>query len=43
MQYKKGDKDGFAGWFKVLGQVVLGFVVAATFISTAILKYGGNL
>src|SRR4249919_3144397 len=30
LQYKKGDKDGLAGWFKVLGQVVLGFVVAAT-------------
>ncbi|MDR3714993.1 MAG: phospho-N-acetylmuramoyl-pentapeptide-transferase [Puia sp.] len=28
--YKKGDKDGLAGWFKVLGQVVLGFVVSAT-------------
>src|ERR1700759_1223199 len=28
--YKKGDKDGLAGWFKVLGQVVLGFVVGAT-------------
>jgi phospho-N-acetylmuramoyl-pentapeptide-transferase len=28
--YKKGDKDGLAGWFKVLGQVVMGFVVAAT-------------
>lgn len=28
--YKKGDKDGLAGWFKVLGQVVLGVVVAAT-------------
>jgi phospho-N-acetylmuramoyl-pentapeptide-transferase len=26
--YKKGDKDGLAGWFKVLGQVVLGTVVA---------------
>ncbi|HYC29139.1 MAG TPA: phospho-N-acetylmuramoyl-pentapeptide-transferase, partial [Chitinophagaceae bacterium] len=26
--YKKGDKDGLAGWFKVLGQVVLGIVVA---------------
>src|SRR6201999_4164055 len=25
--YKKGDKDGLAGWFKVLGQVVLGLVV----------------
>lgn len=30
--YKKGDKDGLAGWFKVLGQVVLGFVVAATLL-----------
>jgi phospho-N-acetylmuramoyl-pentapeptide-transferase len=30
IQYKKGDKDGLAGWFKVMGQVVLGFVVAAT-------------
>jgi phospho-N-acetylmuramoyl-pentapeptide-transferase len=28
--YKKGDKDGLAGFFKILGQVVLGFVVAAT-------------
>jgi phospho-N-acetylmuramoyl-pentapeptide-transferase len=26
--YKKGDKDGLAGWFKILGQVVLGGVVA---------------
>jgi phospho-N-acetylmuramoyl-pentapeptide-transferase len=30
LNYKKGDKDGLAGWIKVLGQVVLGFVVAAT-------------
>lgn len=30
--YKKGDKDGLAGWFKVLGQVVLGIVVAATLL-----------
>src|ERR1700745_2059199 len=28
--YKKGDKDGLAGWFKILGQVVLGIVVGAT-------------
>jgi phospho-N-acetylmuramoyl-pentapeptide-transferase len=28
--YKKADKDGLAGWFKILGQVVLGFVVGAT-------------
>ncbi len=30
--YKKGDRDGLAGWFKVLGQVVLGIVVATTLI-----------
>jgi phospho-N-acetylmuramoyl-pentapeptide-transferase len=30
--YKKGDKDGLAGWFKVLGQVVLGLLVASTLI-----------
>jgi phospho-N-acetylmuramoyl-pentapeptide-transferase len=30
--YKKGDKDGLAGWFKVLGQVVLGIAVAATLL-----------
>ena len=30
--YKKGDKDGLAGWFKVGGQVVLGFVVATTLL-----------
>jgi phospho-N-acetylmuramoyl-pentapeptide-transferase len=32
IQYKKGDKDGLAGWFKILGQLVLGFVVAATLL-----------
>lgn len=30
--YKKGDKDGLAGWFKVLGQVVLGLVVGLTLL-----------
>src|SRR5215212_5516456 len=30
--YKKGDKDGLAGWFKILGQVVLGVVVSATLL-----------
>jgi phospho-N-acetylmuramoyl-pentapeptide-transferase len=30
LAYKKGDKDGLAGWFKVLGQVVLGLVVGIT-------------
>lgn len=28
--YKKSDKDGLAGWFKILGQVVLGIAVATT-------------
>ena len=28
--YKKGDKDGLAGWLKVLGQVGLGIIVGAT-------------
>src|ERR1700743_3749487 len=28
--YKKGDRDGLAGWFKVLGQIVLGLVVVST-------------
>jgi phospho-N-acetylmuramoyl-pentapeptide-transferase len=32
ISYKKGDKDGLAGWFKILGQVVLGLVVAATLL-----------
>ena len=30
--YKKGDQDGLAGWFKVLGQVILGIAVAATLL-----------
>jgi phospho-N-acetylmuramoyl-pentapeptide-transferase len=30
--YKKGDKDGLAGWFKILGQVVLGIAVAGTLL-----------
>ncbi|QEC42361.1 phospho-N-acetylmuramoyl-pentapeptide-transferase [Pseudobacter ginsenosidimutans] len=30
--YKKGDKDGLAGWFKVLGQVVLGVVVGCVIL-----------
>jgi phospho-N-acetylmuramoyl-pentapeptide-transferase len=32
LEYKKGDNDGLAGWFKVLGQVVLGIAVAATLL-----------
>ena len=30
--YKKGDKDGLAGWFKILGQVGLGVAVASTML-----------
>src|ERR1700730_2593028 len=30
--YKKGDKDGLAGWFKIVGQLVLGFVVSITLL-----------
>src|SRR5215210_1736418 len=30
--YKKGDKDGLAGWFKILGQIVLGIVVGAVLL-----------
>jgi phospho-N-acetylmuramoyl-pentapeptide-transferase len=29
-QFKKGSKDGLAGWFKILGQVGLGIIVGAT-------------
>jgi phospho-N-acetylmuramoyl-pentapeptide-transferase len=28
--YKKGDKDGLAGWFKILGQVGLGLIIGLT-------------
>ncbi|HYC39399.1 MAG TPA: phospho-N-acetylmuramoyl-pentapeptide-transferase [Chitinophagaceae bacterium] len=28
--YRKGDKDGLAAWFKILGQVGLGILVGAT-------------
>src|SRR5678815_6098347 len=30
--YKKGDKDGLAGWFKILGQVGLGLIIALTLL-----------
>ena len=30
--YRKADKDGLAGWFKILGQVVLGVVVAGVLV-----------
>lgn len=32
VKYVKGDKDGLAGWFKILGQVGLGIIVGATLI-----------
>jgi len=35
--YKKGDKDGLAGWFKIFGQVALGITVGAT------LWFNGNV
>jgi phospho-N-acetylmuramoyl-pentapeptide-transferase len=45
--YKKGDKDGLAGWFKILGQVVLGIVVATTLLFSENTKvwreYVGNV
>jgi len=28
--YRKGDKDGLAGWLKILGQIGLGVIVGAT-------------
>jgi phospho-N-acetylmuramoyl-pentapeptide-transferase len=30
--YKKGDKDGLAGWFKVMGQVGLGIIISLTLL-----------
>ena len=30
--YKKGDKDGLAGWFKILGQVGLGVIISVTLL-----------
>src|SRR6202012_5694140 len=46
ISYKKGDKDGLAGWFKILGQVVLGLVVGYTLYfnsNTRVWReYGGN-
>src|SRR5438270_2643429 len=35
--YRKGDKDGLAGWLKVFGQVALGITVGAT------LWFNGNV
>ncbi|MDE3249032.1 MAG: phospho-N-acetylmuramoyl-pentapeptide-transferase [Bacteroidota bacterium] len=30
VNYKKGDKDGLAGWFKIMGQVGLGLIIGLT-------------
>lgn len=30
--YKKGDKDGLAGWFKIFGQVGLGLIIGLTLL-----------
>lgn len=32
VQYKKGNDDGLAGWFKVLGQVGLGVIISLTLL-----------
>lgn len=44
--YKKGDKDGLAGWFKVLGQVGLGVIISVTLLFNDNVKvmreYKGN-
>ncbi len=36
--YKKSNKDGLAGWFKILGQVGLGIIVGATLYFNANVK-----
>ncbi|MFT4093597.1 MAG: phospho-N-acetylmuramoyl-pentapeptide-transferase [Niabella sp.] len=37
MAYKKGDKDGLAGWFKIFGQVGIGILVGT------VLYFNGNV
>jgi phospho-N-acetylmuramoyl-pentapeptide-transferase len=32
IKYKKGDKDGLAGWFKIAGQVGLGLIIGLTLL-----------
>ncbi|MEP6748055.1 MAG: phospho-N-acetylmuramoyl-pentapeptide-transferase [Bacteroidota bacterium] len=32
VNYKKGDKDGLAGWFKIAGQVGLGLIIGLTLL-----------
>ncbi len=44
--YKKGDKDGLAGWSKIMGQVGLGIIIGATLYFSPNTKtwreYSGN-
>lgn len=44
--YKKGDKDGLAGWFKIIGQVGIGILVGAVLYFNSGVKilreYTGN-
>ncbi|WP_346236824.1 phospho-N-acetylmuramoyl-pentapeptide-transferase [Niabella insulamsoli] len=44
--YKKGDKDGLAGWFKILGQVGIGVLVGSVLYFNSNVKiwreYTGN-
>lgn len=47
VNYKKSNSDGLAGWFKILGQVVLGIVVASVLLfneNTKVLReYTGSI
>jgi phospho-N-acetylmuramoyl-pentapeptide-transferase len=36
--YKKGDKDGLAGWSKIMGQVGLGIIIGATLMFNSNVK-----
>lgn len=44
--YKKGDKDGLAGWFKIAGQVGLGLIIGLTLLFNdnvkAYREFGGD-
>jgi phospho-N-acetylmuramoyl-pentapeptide-transferase len=46
VNYKKGDKDGLAGWFKIMGQVGLGLIIGLTLTfndnTKAFREYTGN-
>lgn len=46
-KYKKGDKDGLAGWSKIMGQVGLGIIIGATLYFSPNTKtwreYSGNI